>query len=164
MQSTNSLGNSIKTRTQEIIRLDDAVAALEAEESGEYTSNQPLLMVSRPFLDRLFAFAEMRLRIDGPFVTEALASLKYLCDETIREQTELNEQEKMALRTSKESAKVWLAALVAWGETNEKHKEQTDEDYAMMAAEASLIERKKQYVEFVKSRKSPTQSPFACDV
>lgn len=134
----------------------------------------------------------MRLRIDGPFVTETVVSLKYLCEETMREQVcvfffddtndglraksdrfcntndgsctkndslctanddqvELKEQEKMALRTSKESAQVWLAALVEWGEMGEKHKEQTDEDYAIMAAEASLIERKKQYAEFVKS-------------
>ena len=61
-----------------------------------------------------------------------------------REMEDLDAQKKVALRTSKEQAKVWLTSLVQWGEAIERFQEQSNEDYQMMAEELSLIERFKQ--------------------
>ena len=110
---------------QEIERIDDMVAALEAEE------------------------LELLLKTEGPFLTEVLESMQFLCGVTRREMEDLDAQKKVALRTSKEQAKVWLASLVQWGESVERFQEESNEDYEMVAQELSLIERQKQYTRFV---------------
>lgn len=125
LQDLKAKVTSGEEHAQEVGRIDDTIAALEAEES------------------------EMLLKTDGPFLNEVLESMKFLCTETRREMEDLDAQKKVALRTSKEQAKVWLASLVQWGETIERFQEQSNEDYQMMAEELSLIERFKQYTQFV---------------